>query len=139
MEMNIQESGYLEVEHTADWELEVWAPDIERLFEVSARGMYHLAGIILQDKPREIRMFVIDGPDPESMVVNFLSELLFYSEMESLAFDTFDFKKSGNSISAVVEGAGIKSIEKEIKAVTYHNLKIRQGKHGLEARIIFDV
>jgi SHS2 domain-containing protein len=28
---------------------------------------------------------------------------------------------------------------KEIKAVTYHNLKIQPGVRGLETRIVFDV
>ena len=137
--MEIQESGYLEVEHTADWELEVWASDLEGLFEEAARGMYHLAGIVLEDGLRETRNFCLDGPDPESLIVTFLSELLYYSELERLAFDTFKFEKSGDSISALVEGAQIHSIEKEIKAVTYHNLKVEQSKRGLEVRIIFDV
>lgn len=137
--MEIQESGYIEIEHTADWELEVWAPDLEGLLEESARGMYHLSGIVLKDVPRVDRKFYLEGQEPESLIVSFLSELLFFSEMEGLAFDTFKFKKSGNSISANVEGAPINSIEKEIKAVTYHNLDVIQSRRGLEVRIIFDV
>lgn len=137
--MEIQESGYLEVEHTADWELDVWAPDLEGLFKEAARGMNHLAGIVLEDGPREIRKIYLDEPDPESLIVTFLSELLYRSEMERLAFDVFKFEKSGDSFSVVVEGAPIHSIQKEIKAVTYHNMKVKQSKRGLEVRIIFDV
>jgi SHS2 domain-containing protein len=40
-----QVAGYREREHTADWELEVWAPDLPRLLEQAARGMYRLAGL----------------------------------------------------------------------------------------------
>jgi SHS2 domain-containing protein len=137
--MEFQESGYLEVGHTADWELEVWASDLEGLLEESAHGMYHLAGIVIKEVPRIVRKFNLDEPDPESQIVTFLSELLYYSEMEMIAFDIFKFEKSEGSISAVVEGAPIKSIEKEIKAVTYHNLNVRHSERGLEVRIIFDV
>jgi len=37
-------SPYVEVEHTADWALRVWAPTLEELFVDAARGMYELAG-----------------------------------------------------------------------------------------------
>jgi SHS2 domain-containing protein len=137
--MEFQKSGYLEVEHTADWELEVWSPEIEGLLEEAARGMYQLAGVVFEDKPRVVRKFNIDIVDPEGQIVAFLSELLFYSEMEMIAFDNFNIKKSDTGISAAVEGAPIKRIEKEIKAVTYHKLEVRQGKRGFEASIIFDV
>ena len=137
--MKIPRSGYHEIEHTAEWELEVWAPDINGLLVESARGMYDLAGIKLEDAPRVVQKFYLDGSDREGLIVTFLSELLYYTEMKTLAFDTFEFEKSGDRIIVVVEGAPIKSIKKEIKAVTYHNLRVRQSKRGLEVRIIFDV
>jgi SHS2 domain-containing protein len=40
---------------------------------------------------------------------------------------------------AQVESAPIASLAKEIKAVTYHNLAIRQTERGLQANIVFDV
>jgi SHS2 domain-containing protein len=38
-----------------------------------------------------------------------------------------------------VEGAPIQTQSKEIKAVTYHNLEIRETSRGLEVSIVFDV
>jgi hypothetical protein len=42
------EFGFREHAHTADWELEVWAPDLATLFVQAALGMYALSGVILQ-------------------------------------------------------------------------------------------
>ena len=45
-------SGFREREHTADWELEVWAPDLPGLLVQAARGMYWLMGARLQEGVR---------------------------------------------------------------------------------------
>ena len=41
------EFGFREHAHTADWELEVWAPDLPTLLEQAARGMYAISGVQL--------------------------------------------------------------------------------------------
>ena len=38
------EFGFREHAHTADWELEVWAPDLPALLEQAAHGMYAISG-----------------------------------------------------------------------------------------------
>ena len=45
--VNSPEQGHREVEHTADLELEVWAPDMPALIEEAARGMYGLMGVVV--------------------------------------------------------------------------------------------
>ena len=47
-----QSSGFREKEHTADWELDVWAPDLPALLEQAARGMYWLMGARLEEGAR---------------------------------------------------------------------------------------
>ena len=131
--------GYEEMEHTADWELHVWAASMEELFIAAAFGMNSLAGLKLESTPRIIREVVINAGDPETMLVSFLSELLYFSEMDGLGFDNFQITIAGDSVSGILTGAPIESIEKEIKAVTYHNLEILKTQCGLEARIVFDV
>jgi SHS2 domain-containing protein len=131
--------GFHEHEHTADWELEVWAPDLRALFEQAARGMYALSGIQLKPTPYIERSVQLSGPDAESLLVGFLQELLFLSETEVIGFDRFEILLDDRTLSARMHGAPIRSISKEIKAVTYHNLHIRKTERGLEARIVFDV
>jgi SHS2 domain-containing protein len=132
-------SGFREHEHTADWELEVWAPNLVALCEQAARGMYALSGICLADKPRIQRKFVIPAVDSEQMLVKFLNELLFYSEQYRLGFDDFRLRLDEDELTAEINGATIAHMDKEIKAVTYHNLKVNQTADGLEVRIVFDV
>jgi SHS2 domain-containing protein len=132
-------AGYREIEHTADWELEVWAPDMPSLLEQAARGMMALSHTTLQPGPRVQREITVDAADDESLLVGFLSELLYITEMESIAFDGFDLRLEGDRLHAKLSGAPVEAADKEIKAVTYHNLRVRRENGGLRVNIVFDV
>jgi len=132
-------AGFREREHTADWELEAWAPDFPSLLEQAARGMYTLMGTHMETGPRRARDLALPCADLETCLVAFLSELLFINETEGLAFDAYSFQMDGLVLHAHLEGAAIVSQTKEIKAVTYHNLSIRQTERGMEVSIVFDV
>lgn len=132
-------SGFREIEHTADWELEIWAPDLPGLLEQAAMGMYQLTGVKLVSQPRKFKQISLNNSDPETLLVDFLNELLFYAESEGLAFDHFELKMEGDQMEARVDGAPIASMGKEIKATTYHNLSIIENKQKLTAKIVFDV
>jgi SHS2 domain-containing protein len=137
--MQASSAGFREIEHTADWELEVWAPDLPGLLEQAARGMYSLAEVQLKDGPRQKHSLVIEANDRESLLVSFLSEILYYGERQGLGFDAFDLDWDGNRLRANLDGVPIRSIAKEIKAVTWHNLQVKMGEKGLETRLVFDV
>jgi SHS2 domain-containing protein len=136
---NPRRSGYREIEHTADWELEVWAPDLAELLEQAAHGMYALSGIQLKDSPLQERLLEIIAEDAESLLVSFLTELIYYFEQELIGFDTFRLDLNGFQLKAQLSGAELEIIEKEIKAVTYHRLQVRSSEHGLSVNIVFDV
>lgn len=131
--------GYHEIEHTADWELEAWAPDFPTLLAVAAEGMYALAGVQLEPEPRLECSLQFTVDDPEQTLVSFLTELLFLSESEGVGFDRFSLRLEGDRLLANLESLPLKSLAKEIKAVTYHNLKIQTFEQGLFVRIVFDV
>ena len=131
--------GFEEISHTADWSVRVWAQDLPSLFVEAARAMNSLAGTVPAREPRQKRTFEVEAPDPESLLVAFLSELVYYQEQENLVFDTFDLRVAGKWLKMEMEGAEIASVDKAIKAVTYHNLKIERRKDGVEATIVFDV
>ena len=132
-------AGFREHEHTADWELEVWAPDLASLLEQAAEGMYALAGMRLEPGPRQLHTLEVQAQDAEGLLVQFLSELLFLAEGDGLGFEAFELHLAGNRLAAQMSGGAIASMEKEIKAVTYHRLKIRQSGDGLRVNIVFDV
>ena len=131
--------GFEEISHTADWSAHIWAEDLPSLFKEAARAMNSLSGTMVGNGPRLKRIFEVKGPDAESVLVAFLSELLYYQEQENLAFDVFDLRVAGEWLKVEMEGAQLAKSEKAIKAVTYHNLKIEKTNQGFETTIVFDV
>jgi SHS2 domain-containing protein len=135
--------GFEEVAHTADWALRVWADDLAGLFAEAARGMYALAGAQQDTGPKEKRTFAAEAQDAESLLVAFLSELVYAAEQEKTMFTGFQVRTlegaDGWRLEVEMEGAPIVSINKTIKAVTYHNLQIQPTTRGYEVEIVFDV
>lgn len=134
-----EEAGYRELAHTADWELEVWAPDFPALLEQAGRGMNALSGLRLLESPRQQRWLVLSAQDEESLLVAFLEELLYLAEIEGLGFDTYTLSVVSLHLDARLEGAPMLSRDKEIKAVTYHRLRITRDNNFYRVRIVFDV
>jgi SHS2 domain-containing protein len=131
--------GFEEIPHTADWSIRVWAGDLPGLLAESARGMYWLAGAELAEDPRERRTYETEGPDGESLLVSFLTELVYFAEQENLGFDDFDIRIKNGRLKVEMGGAPFVSLDKAIKAVTWHNLKIKETARGLEVEVVFDV
>jgi SHS2 domain-containing protein len=128
-----------EIRHTADWSIRVRSPDLPTLFIEAAYGMNAISGITLSNSPRVVHGFDVDLTDPETLLVSFLSELVFYAEYEKTGFDQFNVHLNGDHLHIDMTGAPIQTMTKSIKAVTYHNLKILATQDGFEADIVFDV
>jgi SHS2 domain-containing protein len=132
--------GFREHAHTADWELEVWAPDLPSLLEQSARGMYALSGMRLQSGLPQARSITLHGEDAESLLVRFLTELLWLEQLDGLGIDDFTITIDQQfKLQAELRGSAIANLDKEIKAVTYHNLAVQTTPQGLCVTIVFDV
>jgi len=134
-----KESGFEELSHTADWAMRVWAGSLPVLFAESARGMNALSGAKPDPSSRVSRTFETQAPDMESLLVAFLSELVWTVEQENLVFDEFKVVLKGSKLTVFMSGALILSLNKSIKAVTYHNLQIVKTKAGFQVEIVFDV
>lgn len=133
-------AGFREIEHTADWALRVWAPDLPTLFVQAAEGMFMLAQVQLKEGEKLTRTFSLQAQDAESLLVAFLEELLFYGEQDDEGFDRFEVKiGKGFQLEVEVSGGKIVSRKKEIKAVTFHNLAILETDAGYEVEVVFDV
>ncbi len=131
--------GFEELPHTADWSIRVWAEDLPQLFAEAGRALIQLEGIKLTNRERVTRKFETSAQDPESLLVSFLSELIYYQERDQLAFDEFQIRITDMQLEAEMRGRTIQSIQKAIKAITYHNLNIRKTRQGLEVEIVMDV
>ena len=140
MESN-ENIGYKEIEHTADKALHVCGRNLEELLLNAARG---LNSLMLADEPaishRTQKYVAVEALDAESLLVEWLSELAYWAETEMLVFTRFDLQKvTPTKVEANLFGAKVQKLEKHIKAVTYHNLRIAKTDRGLEATIVFDV
>jgi len=138
------------IEHTADIGMKVYGKKLETLFLNAARAMFE---IILEDiKKRpvfqkiEYKKFLLNKQSSslEDVFVAWLSELLYLFSTEGLIMDKADIQKLDSSnIQAEITGRifdpDFYRIKTEIKAVTYHELEVKETDKGYEARVIFDV
>lgn len=128
-----------EITHTADLSIRVWAADLPSLFSEAAMGMYWLAGVLPSLSPPKSRTLQLDASDPESLLVSFLSELVFVMEVEKLVFQDLAIQVNNNQLIVEMMGVPVSVVNKAIKAVTYHNLQIQNSANGLEVVLVFDV
>ena len=135
----MQNSGFLEIEHTADWAIKVWAPDLEELLIVAAEAMYSLSNTVKEKAGVTQVTFELKYFDPESLLVDFLSELLFIGETKNLAAESYKINFIHDLVIVEIFTAKITKRKKEIKAVTYYDLEIVQTDHGLQTMLVFDV
>jgi SHS2 domain-containing protein len=134
-------AGFEEIEHTADRALRVFGTSLTELFLNAAAGLTHLMAADVSDISTEIEKSIeLNAIDAESLLVEWLSELAYWAESEMLVFKKFRIQKAtATYLKAKIFGGKISMLEKHIKAVTYHNLKIIKTDEGLEATIVFDV
>lgn len=129
------------VDHTADWAIRVRGSDLRQLLLSAAWGMNSLLVADLNAIPLEVeRTVTAEAFDRESLLVEWLGELAYLTEMEGLVFRDFAFEMvTSEALRATVRGGRAPELHKHIKAVTYHDLEIKETEAGLEATVVFDV
>jgi riboflavin kinase/FMN adenylyltransferase len=131
---------YEEIEHTADRALRVWGKEASDLFTGAALGMYSLMadvnGLVATDW-HEIR---VESWDRESILVSWLNELLYLSELEERVFVDFQIESLTDTALRAQAGAIAVPITKaKIKAATFHDLALVEHGDGWSTVITFDV
>jgi len=134
--------SFQEIEHTADRAFRVTGRDLTALLENAARAMQALdkdeAGPTAERL--ETREIEVEGVDGESLLVNWLNEILYLEQAHHLVCEQFHIDDLQNHcLRARVETRECDRTYTHIKAVTFHNLKIRETSDGLEAEIVVDV
>jgi SHS2 domain-containing protein len=132
--------AYRLLSHTADLALEVWGADLEELFANAARGMFAQM-VEVADMPVTVqRVIDLTAGDDESLLVAWLSELLYLRETRREAYGSFTvtFPAPG-SLHGLARGAPWQTFDRPVKAVTYHGLAITHERSGFCATIVLDV
>jgi SHS2 domain-containing protein len=130
---------YEELPHTADVRLRVIGDTLADLFAQAAEGMYSLMNWQGAGGEALVETLALQASDTETLLVDWLSELLYRSEVSEAVYTHFDVQAEGSGLRASVRGLRGGAPVKIIKAVTYHDLRITVRDDGVfEATITFD-
>lgn len=136
--------GFEVLDHTADIGIAAYGTDIKEVFCNAALGLFSLMAElddIKEDVQREVKL---SAEDEEVLLIEWLNELIYISDVEHIIFKRFEIDEpAGNQIRARCFGEEIKpgqhKVKREIKAATYHMLRISKSNGGYEVKVIFDI
>jgi SHS2 domain-containing protein len=135
---------YETFEHTADLGLRVTAADLPELFREAARGLF---SIIVADPStivgREEQRLEIAGANRDELLFDWLNELLYLFESRRVLLAEFDVELDASGLRGAVRGEpwdpDRHPLEHEVKAITYHELKVERTADGWLAEVIVDI
>lgn len=131
-------------EHTADMGLRVRAASLDELFAEAARALFSVVVANLDSvRPVEKLAFEIDAEQLDVLLRDWLAELLFVFHTRHMLFGQFEVRVLDNRATAAARGEPIDKsrhqIDVEVKAVTYHGLKVERQGEGWLAEVILDI
>jgi len=135
---------YRTFDHTADLGLIVMGKSKGDLYENAAVAVFDIITDLGRVEARETRRISVEGDGLEDLLINYLREILYlYNGERWLLKEIRVIRADDNMLEAEARGEPLDGrkheIRKEIKAVTYHQARVRKMKKGWEARVIFDV
>jgi len=129
-----------QLEHTADLALRVFASSLSELFATAALAMFSQLADLTSIAASVQLQVVLESLERESLLVDWLNELLYLHETRGEVYTEFTFEElSHHRLRARVSGGQPAQTYTIIKAATYHDLSIRATQDGLVATIVFDV
>ena len=143
--MNI--TGYEYLPHPADVRFNAYGSTLEEAFEQAAHAMFHVIIDTAALNPERSVDIKLESVGLENLLYDYLSELLYLFEVEEIVFSQFrvnSIEKTNGSyiLHGKASGENIDlerhSFETEVKAVTYHLLKVTKEKDGYSAHVIVD-
>lgn len=137
----VTSSGYVELDHTADWAIRIRGMDLPDLFQQAAAGLLSLADPTpAPDRPSTYLRLHLASTDRETLLVRWLEELHYLLETKRLIPRSIQLRISPRlDLVAELEVEAAASPGRAIKAVTFNNLAITESMDGLAATVVFDV
>lgn len=137
---------YVYLEHTADLRFRAYGKTVSECFSNAATALTSAMVDPETIEEKEERTITLEAEDFERLLHDFLSEILFMFETEGLLFKKFEVgvgDKRGNYLNARFVGEEYNpekhKIKKEIKAVTYHEMKIKKENDLWVAEVLCDI
>ena len=132
------------LDHTADIGFIVYGENLRVLYENAGEAFFHIITDLRKVRRRVEKRIDIKGESLDRLMVDWLSELLYLHDVENLLFKGFKVDSVGeDGLKAMVKGEpfqeGVHVIKTEVKAVTYHQIEVRQENGRWRAQVILDL
>jgi SHS2 domain-containing protein len=131
------------IETTADMGMRVKAASKEELFALAGTGLFGIITDLRQIKLRDMITICIEEEALDLLFVQWLNRLLYLFDGEGMLLSEIACSFQGHRLEAVCRGesyeVGRHHLRQEIKAVTYHRLRLEQLGTSWEAEVILDV
>lgn len=132
------------IDHTGDIGIIVYGGDLSELFFNAGRAFFSLLTNLNRIRSTLERSIVLQSENLEELMVAWLGELLYLFDAKALLFRKFQLEEINRcSLKATAQGEFFQPerhvIKREIKAVTYHQVKVEKKSGKWQGRIIFDI
>jgi protein archease len=135
---------YETFEHTADLGLRIRAADLDSLFAEAARALF---ATIVDDldsvQPRQQVDVRLPADELSYLLFDWLNELLYRWDTEHLLLSRFEVHVNDDGLIGTAWGEPVDrarhALAHEVKAITYHGLKVEQTADGWLAEMIVDI
>ncbi len=129
-----------EIDHAADRAFRVRGRDLAELFASAALALAAVQAATGHETRATAREVEITGVDRESLLVNWLNEILYLQEKYRETYTRFEVLSiSEQRLRARLHGSPLVTARTLIKAVTFHGLEVRPTAQGWEATVVVDV
>jgi SHS2 domain-containing protein len=133
---------FIERDHTADILMHVWGETTEDLFSEAAGALFSI--MFPSCKPGDAHQsFSLSADSYEALLGEFLSEILYYAEVECEGYTSADVKIDGFTLEARLSGEPYDPARHaggtEVKGISRSGMKIEKTTRGYETDILFDV
>ena len=142
--MSAEPAPFEILEHTADAGVLARGRTLAEAFEHAAQGMFSI--MVNLDGVREVeqRWMAVEARDWPGLLVAWLSELIYYSDVEGLLFRRFEMQDfRPYALRALAFGEPVDRQRHElgtgVKAVTRHMLEVEEGPEGWRVQVLLDI
>ncbi|PIN91968.1 hypothetical protein COU61_01685 [Candidatus Pacearchaeota archaeon CG10_big_fil_rev_8_21_14_0_10_35_13] len=143
--MNKEKKGWEYLSHTADIKFKAWGKSLEGAFKNAALATI---GAMTDDEltGRIKKEVVVEGKDYESLLYNFLEEIIYLldaeelitTEVKNIVIKTAKDKLTLNC-TFMVNDSGRYEYKEHIKAITYNDMEITNDKEKWTIQVVLDV
>ena len=138
------QSGYTILEHPADLGIEAHGKTLAEAFEQAAIGMMSVILDLSSVECHELQKIELHADDLEQLLVRWLGDILYrYDGQKFVSKECTIQRLTTSELIAIVRGEHFSSekhrTKLDVKAITYHQLLIREDERGGYVKFFLDI